>query len=206
QGLAAGELAATGAPTDHAATGRWLGGVMLGATAGTATGLVASKWIAPESIDYVTVAGASLAGQSLGRGVASLAFAEPGRLDPAFALAGGLAGLASGAAVAHTVQLRPLDLGAGAAGAAVGALAGTLAPTFAGRMWRWDGDDARAERGGAYVGLALGGAGAAAAAHAAELTSGEIALGTTGGLFGIAAGAGAGMLLSDDADVTLTRP
>jgi hypothetical protein len=177
-----------------AARQRW-GGTLAGASAGMAAGLVLSKRLQPTGMDYLTTFGTGGLGTSLGAGLARLAFpADPDdRRGPALALGGASLGLVGGALVARAAPLRGPDVGAGFVGMGYGALLGTLAPSLDERTWEGD----RSAGGGAQVGLALGGLGAAAAAHLTEASGAQVAVVAGGSGIGALAGLGLGQMLPD---------
>ena len=129
-----------------------------------------------------------------GVGVARLATSDPGSADFLGVTLGAGLGFAGGALAAHHTRLRAPDVGAGVAGIGFGALVGTLMPTLGDDVW----DDGRRSNGGAWLGLAVGGAGAATAAHLADATAGEVAVPLGGASLGLVAGLGVGLLLPCD--------
>ena len=196
--------------TNARLAGQQLGGaVLLGASAGLASGVLASRWIDPGASDYLGVAGASVLGHSAGLGLArlllepragSLAGDEPGsflsepetdRREPSFRLLGAAAGLGTGALVARLAPLRGPDLVAGGFGAGYGAVLGALAPSL--HRGQWQGD--RRDVGGAHLGLAIGGAAATAAAHLTDASSAQVAVPTVAAGLGGISGVGLGRLL-----------
>ena len=177
-----------GRPTSDVTDARLVGGLLTGATVGGLTGLVTSRWFAPEVEDHFTaLLGAGL-GMSAGLGIAKLTTDTKGTPDAVGVLLGTGVGLAGGAYAAHTLELRAPDVGAGFVGGAEGLFVGTLLPTI-----RWDTwQDSRATAGGTLLGLSLGAAGGIALAHATDATGGEVGVATTAGAVGLMAGAGLG--------------
>ena len=116
--------------------------------------------------------------------------------EPALRLGGALVGLGAGAFAAGHARLRTVDLAAGAAGVGYGALWGGLAasldePEFA---------LGRRETGGAHLGLALGGAGAALAAHLTDASGETVAVPAVAAGLGGLAGLGLGLALPGEGD------
>ena len=202
-GLANGLLAASVVEPDRDArfaTQQRAGGALLGASAGMAAGVLASRWLRPTDVDYAMVAGASLLGHSAGLGVARLWFAPeeddrgqqigpPDRREPILRLGGALLGMGGGMLAARSTDLRPLDLVAGGIGTGYGALLGALAPNL--HQDEWYGD--RRAVGGGHLGAAIGGVAAATAAHLTDASGVEIAVPSVavglGGVGGLAFGA-----------------
>jgi hypothetical protein len=170
------------------------GAVLMGASAGIATGVLAAKWARPTGNDYLGMAGASVLGHSAGLGIAKLALDSDGRGEPLLRLTGALAGLSAGALVARTTELRAPDLLAGLSGAAYGAILGNLAPSLH-RGYHLEGDRAT---GGAHLGLAIGGAAGATAAHLTGASSSDVLVPTVFAGVGGLAGLGFGQLLPED--------
>jgi hypothetical protein len=174
------------------------GAVLFGASAGLASGLLVSRWIRPDFRDYLAVTGASVLGHSAGLGLFRLTMDDdrgtPDRRQPALQLFGAMAGLAGGAYVAGATRLEGNDLVAGGLGAAYGAAVGAVLPSLDEERLS---DDRQAE-GGAHLGLALGGIGAATAAHLTRATSAEIAVPTTAATLGAMAGLGLASALPEE--------
>jgi hypothetical protein len=181
------------------------GGVLLGASAGLATGVLTSRWVRPTFNDYLGMTGASALGHWAGLGVAELAFGNDGimYIDPAFPppvadrrepilrLAGALTGLGAGALVARQAPLRSPDLLAGLVGTGYGAVIGTLVPSLDRDVYV--GGDPGA--GGAHLGAAIGGAAATAAAHLTDASAAQIMVPSVATGLGGLAGLGLGQLL-----------
>jgi hypothetical protein len=177
-----------GQPTSDVSDARLAGGLLTGAALGGLTGLVTSRWFAPDAEDQVTaLLGAGL-GLSAGLGVAKLTTDAKGTPDALGVLFGTGVGLAGGAVAAHTLELRGPDVGAGMVGGAEGMVVGTLLPTI-----RWDTwQNSRVTAGGTLLGLSLGATAGIALAHATDATAGEVGVATTAGTLGLFAGAGLG--------------
>jgi len=175
----------------EAARARLYGGVVVGGLAGGLTGLWSSRHFEPDAGDLATATGTTLAGGAAGWGLAALLAHDRGWGD-ALGLAGGSAlGLAGGAWFAHAARLRPPALGAAAAGLAYGGLAGALLPTLTSDRWSFD----RATSGGTMLGIGAGAMVAAAIAQGTNASSGQVAVPAVGGVLGLTAGTGAGLLL-----------
>ena len=181
------------------------GAVLMGASAGIASGVLAAKWARPTGNDYLGMAGASALGHSAGLGIAKLALGSdvpsylgypepPGRGEPLLRLTGAAAGLTAGALVARTTELRSPDLLAGLSGTAYGAILGSLAPSLH-RQYHLEGDR---QTGGAHLGLAIGGAAATTAAHLTGASSSDVLVPTVFAGVGGLAGLGFGQLLPED--------
>ena len=191
--------AAQGPPSD-VDTANLQGGLLAGAALGGITGLVSSRWFAPDQNAQVTTAASTALGMAGGLGVVRLATDEKGTPDFMGVTLGAGIGFAGGALAAHRTALRSPDLLAGVAGIGFGALVGTLAPTLGDDTW----DGGRTANGGAWLGLAMAGAGATAAAHLAEADAGQVAVPTVGAGLGLLTGLGAGMLMPCDPFSTCT--
>lgn len=182
----AGELGAS-----DAAQARLYGGVVVGGLAGGLAGLWSSRHFEPDAGDVATATGTTLAGGAAGWGLAALLARDRGWGD-ALGLAGGSAlGFAGGAWFTHGTRLRPPALGAAAAGLAYGGLMGALLPQLTSDRWTFD----RATSGGTMLGLGAGAMLAAAVAQGTEATAGQVAVPAVGGVLGLTAGAGAGLML-----------
>ena len=165
------------------------GGVLMGATAGLATGVVLSKYFQPTFDDEMLAFGASGAGNLLGLGTVQLAHDTAGRPDTVALLAGSLTGWLAGAYAAHEhVELTPSDKRAALAGSLYGLVLGSLAPSLRSRSWALD----RTNSGGAMLGVSLLGVGAVALSHASHATDAQVAVPTVAGLLGAMAGASFG--------------
>src|SRR5690606_22837459 len=165
--------------------------------AGMATGLALSRWFDPTAADIALAFGTSGLGHAFGLGVAALAVPDPApdsRADAAGQLVGGLGGLLAGSLVARHHALSSADLQAGVLGAGFGGLFGALAPSLHEATW----DDDRQSRGGLGVGTALGGAGAAALAHATSARIEEIRVPAIGGVLGAGVGLGVGVMATEE--------
>jgi len=170
---------------------RLYGGVVVGGLAGGVAGLWSSRHFAPETADLATTTGTTLAGGAAGWGLAALLAPARGWGD-ALGLAGGSAlGLAGGAWFTHGTRLRPPALGAAAAGLAYGGLVGALLPAVTSDRWSFD----RATSGGTMLGLGAGAVLAAAVAQGTNASAGQVAVPAVGGVLGLTAGAGAGLML-----------
>ena len=190
------------APATEVDQARLTGGLLAGAMLGGVGGLVSSRWFAPDDLGQATTAATTTLGMAGGLGVARLAIPNQGLADAMGVMLGAGVGFTGGALVAHGTRLRGPDFGAGFVGAGFGALVGTLAPTLGDAAW----DGGRAASGGAWLGLALGGAGAAAAAHFADATGGEVGVATVGTTLGLGVGIGAGLLDPCETDCTSRAP
>lgn len=188
EGLFLAQLAAPGG--QHAQLTERLvgGGLLLGASAGAATGLAFSRFRDPPPTAYATAGFASFLGGAMGEGVSHLAVGTETQADPAAVLVGSMGGLVAGAMLSRT-PWSGADVGAGVAGAAAGSFVGTLVPSLGAREW----EGGRAGEGGALTGLALGTAGAMAASHLTGATGGQVGLATVAGGLGALAGTGIGM-------------
>jgi hypothetical protein len=170
------------------------GGALTGAALGGITGLVTSRWFAPDGQAQGTAAGAAGLGMSAGLGLAKLTTDTKGTPDAVGVLLGTGAGLGAGAFTAGHVRLRAPDVGAGFVGLAEGALAGTLIPTL-----RWDTwQDSRTTAGSTLLGMSLGGGVGVATAHLTGASSAEVGVTTVAGLLGLGMGSGAGFMLPCD--------
>ncbi|MFN7135501.1 MAG: hypothetical protein ACK4N5_25745, partial [Myxococcales bacterium] len=167
---------------------------LFGAATGAATGVGLSKFIDLDAADYFETAYGSTLGAMAGLGVPLLLRSEAGRHDRLGLLGGSVLGLAAGATAATLTDLRGPDAFAATAGLGYGALLGTLAPTLGAD--RWDGE--RKAAGGALVGASVLSAGAAAATHLTGASSAEVAVPFIGGLLGLSAGTGAGLMVDAD--------
>jgi hypothetical protein len=173
---------------------RFGGGLLTGATLGALTGLVTSRWFAPDAQQHLMAAGSTALGMSAGLGVAKLTTDTKGTPDAVGVLAGAAVGLSGGAVAATKLQLRAPDVGAGFVGMLEGLLVGTLAPTLSEPTWQ----DSRQTAGGALLGLSLGAGAGIAAAHLTDATGGQVGVVTTAGSLGLLAGLGAGWMLPCD--------
>ena len=169
---------------------RSFGGLLMGASAGAASGLTLSKLYAPTAGDYVVSLGGSGLGLLFGNGFSQLAFAKGNRSDHVSALVGAAGGLIGGTMATRATTLRGADYFAGVAGIHYGVLLGALAPTVS----REGAGSERQVKGSALVGLSLGAVGAAATAHLLEASPRQVLAPTLGGLLGLAGGLGAGLL------------
>jgi len=170
------------------------GGMLMGASAGMASGLVLSRFFEPNAGDIAFTFTASTLGTSLGLGIPELIFDQGGRHDTLGAMVGSVSGMIGGAALSRRLTLAPPAIGAGVVGAGYGTLIGTLAPTMLDARW----DGGRAAGGGALVGLSLGAIGATMAAHVTEASSAQVATVSIAGALGISGGLGAGLMLPTD--------
>jgi hypothetical protein len=166
------------------------GGLLFGVSAGVTTGAVLSKFVEPRDTDYALSFATGVLGTGLGLGIPLLVKDTHGPWDSAGALAGSLVGLAAGGSVARHVTFKGAALPAGLIGLGYGAFLGTLAPTL--NAGEWDGG--RRAAGGALLGMALGSAGAATAAHVTEASGAEVAVPANAGILGAGIGLGAGLL------------
>jgi hypothetical protein len=177
------------------------GGLLLGASAGLAGGLVLSKLVRPASQDYFLVAASNLLGLSLGQGIGRMAVA-PDRQDdflPPLRLAGALAGAAGATLVSHGVDWRWADNLALTYGSALGGLMGTFVPSvLVPSLMDDSAKDKRFLAGGATVGMAVGGLAAATAAHATGASPAQIHFAAAATSLGLGAGLGLGMALPND--------
>lgn len=172
------------------------GGLLVGTSAGIAGALVLSKLVRPSGPDYFAVAGGNLLGLSLGNGIALASFDDRKRDDwaPSLRLAGSLAGMAGGAWAAHSLKPRWVDMEAGTYGAGFGGLWGLFAASLHRRDWLGD----RTDGAGGSLGLALGGVGAAALAHASDADASQVHFVATSAALGMTAGLGLGLALPNE--------
>jgi hypothetical protein len=167
------------------------GGVLLGGSAGLASGLVLSKYFTPGPRDLAVTVGGTVSGGLFGRGLMMTATANDGRGDTAGTMAFALAGATAFALVEHRSPLTNIDFAAGAAGMAYGGLVGALAPTLADAEW---GGWRRSTEGGLLLGLGGGAMAAAALSHVTGPSPATLAVSSTGGLLGLGMGVGTGLL------------
>ena len=180
-----------GQPVTAVAEARLEGGLLTGATLGGITGLVASRWFAPDAEDQATAALGAGLGMGAGLGIAKLATDTKGTPDALGVLFGAGVGLAGGAYAAHALELRAPDVAGGTLGLATGLLAGSLIPTI--RWDTWQGS--RVTSGSTLLGLSLGATAGIAVAHATNATGAEVGVATTAGGLGLLAGLGLGYAL-----------
>ena len=183
-----------GQPTTDVDTAHLEGQMLAGSIAGGLSGLVASRWFAPDPLDQVTVLGTTGAGIATGLGLARLTTDSPGTPDAAGVLAGAGVGFAAGVWLDRSTRLRAPDFAAAAAGAGYGALIGALAPTLGDDEW----SGGRKTVGGTWLGLGAGAAGAATLSHLVSADGGDVAVPATAGIFGVGMGYGAGLLWTGD--------
>jgi hypothetical protein len=179
-----------GTARTQAGDARLAGGLLVGASVGGISGLVASRWFAPDAADQATAWASAALGLGAGVGVARLTIDARGPSDVVGGILGAGVGLGVGATTAHRTRLRAPDLGAGIAGLGYGALAGALAPTLGDAQW----NDGRRTSGGALLGIGLGAAGGVTAAHLLEARPGQVVLPAVAGTLGLGIGVGAGLL------------
>lgn len=172
-----------------------LGGVLLGGSSGLASGLILSKYFAPDSRELAVTAGGGALGGLFGRGLAMTLRPTSGRADTAGTMAGVLAGTSALALTERYAPLSDLDLVAGGAGMAYGGILGALAPTLADAEW---GGRRRSTEGGLLLGLPAGALAAAGLRHATAARPATVAVATSGGLLGLGMGAGTGLLWPED--------
>jgi hypothetical protein len=174
-------------PADDA---RLSGGLLTGATLGALSGLVASRWFAPEPEEQAFAAASAGLGLTAGLGTAKLFTDTKGTPDAVGVLAGAGVGLAAGARLAPRLHLSAADVEGGALGLGTGLLVGTLAPTLSASTFQ----DSRTVAGGSLVGLSLGSVAGLATAHLARATPAEVGVETLAAGLGVGAGVGAGLL------------
>ena len=180
-----------GRTTNHAIEG----GLLLGGSAGLASGLVLSKFFTPSAGEAAVAAGGALAGGLLGRGLLMTASSSAGRPDTIATLAGSMAGLAALSAVEHASPLSSTDLCASTLGLAYGGLVGALAPSLGDAKW---GGFSRGNTGGLLLGLGGGSLAAASLSHLADPRPATLAVAGVGGLLGLNMGLGTGLLWPSD--------
>jgi hypothetical protein len=179
---------------------RLAGGVLTGAALGGLTGLVSSRWFAPDASEQLFAAGTAALGVSAGLGLAKLTTDTKGTPDAVGVLAGAGLGLTAGALLAPRVQLRAPDLGGGAVGAATGFAVGMLLPTIGQSAWT----DSRETGGGALLGVSLGAGAGVAAAHLSGASGGDVGVVAGAGALGLLGGTGFGLMLPCDASAPCT--
>jgi hypothetical protein len=171
------------------------GGLVLGSSAGLASGLLLSRYYAPNASSLGTVALADGIGAMFGRGLAMTIFDTGGRRDTSATLAGSLVGLGAAALVEHASPFSSTDLWAGAEGMSYGAIVGALAPTLADPTWgTWQ----RTTEGGLLLGLGGGAFAGATLGHLAGASPGAVAISSAGALLGLGVGAGTGLIWPTD--------
>jgi hypothetical protein len=175
------------------------GGVLLGASAGVAGGLVLSKFVQPRGRDYVGLGAATMLGLSLGQGIGRMAVTpeKQGDFLPSLRLAGSLTGFAGGAWAMHSLDWRWTDNLAGLYGSGFGGLVGAFVPSVLVPSLR-ETDDDRFLSGGASTGMAVGGLAAAAAAHATGASASQVNFAAAATTLGLGTGLGLGMAWPDD--------
>jgi hypothetical protein len=172
------------------------GALLLGSSVGLGAGLVLSHFVQPTAVDYLAITGASGLGLSLGQGLSRGLDDDANgseRRGPALRMGGAMLGLGLGTWAAGAADLRALDLVGGSLGAGYGATLGSLLPSLGQKEF---GADDRAAA-GAHLGLALGGAGAAAAAHLLRADGTDLAIPSMAGALGGVAGLGLGLTVQD---------
>jgi len=182
----AGELDA-----GQAARARLYGGVVVGGLAGGLGGLWSSRHFQPDAADMATATGATMAGGAAGWGLAALLARDRGWGDAVGVAGGSALGLLGGAWFARATRLRPPALGAATAGLTYGGLAGALLPRLRSERWSFD----RAASGGTMLGVGAGAVLAAAVAQATAASAGQVTVPAVGGVLGLTAGAGAGLIV-----------
>ncbi len=190
----ASSAAEHGQPTTDVDTAHLEGRMLAGSIAGGLSGLIASRWFAPDPLDQLTVLGTTGAGLATGLGIARLTTDSPGTPDATGVLAGAGAGFVGGVLLDRATRLRAPDFGAAAVGAGYGALIGSLAPTLGDDAW----NSGRKTVGGTWLGLGAGALGAGALAHALSADGADVAVPATAGVFGLGIGYGAGLLWTGD--------
>ncbi|MGC4118726.1 MAG: hypothetical protein QM765_30040 [Myxococcales bacterium] len=170
----------------------WSGGVLLGTSAGIASGLVLSKLIDFTGSDAASVSALTGLGAGLGLGVALLAWQQGGSGDYSLTFAGAALGTTAGALVQHFTPLEGADAAAIPVGLGYGALLGALAPSLAGSDWP---TADRRTAGFTLLGASTGAIALTAIRHATGIPAEGMGLITLGGIDGAAAGLGLGLLV-----------
>jgi hypothetical protein len=175
------------------------GGLLAGAALGGATGLVLSKSLEPQRESYwFTLATGSL-GALGGLGVAELSGTSNDERAGTATLVGSVAAFAGGAVAARALDLEKADAEAGFVGASAGALLGGLARSLG------PSDEVHRSRvswGGALLGASVGGLGGVALRQATDTDGRTVGFTALGGLDGLAAGFGVGLLADGAAGST----
>ena len=183
----------------RASSRQLFGGVLLGGSAGLASGLLLSKYFAPDARDLGVTAAGTLMGGFFGRGLLMTVSPSNGRRDTAGTMAGALAGATAFALTEHVSPLTDVDLIASAAGMAMGGVVGALAPTLGDKQWTgWQRDT----DGGLLLGLSGGAMAAAGLAHGTGVSGRTLGLGVAGAFDGAMTGAGIGLLADPDSAST----
>jgi hypothetical protein len=167
------------------------GGLLLGGSAGLASGLLLSKYYSPSPASLATVVLGDGMGAMFARGLAMTVFDDGGRKDTAATLAGSLAGLGTVALVEHVSPFSSTDLWAGAEGMGYGGIVGALAPTLTNAEW---GGWHRNSQGGALLGIGGGAFAGATLSHLAGTSPETLTVSSAGALLGLGIGTGAGLI------------
>jgi hypothetical protein len=177
----------------HTPGRRIAGGALFGTSVGASSGFLLSRAVQPSGGDILLSMGGGFLGGTLGLGTSMLITRTAGRSDTLAAMGGSL-GLMAGTAVAThwdgvQVSAPPLLTGLG-----YGALIGVLSPSLGDSTWPgWT----RKSAGGLLAGSASG---ALAGTLLGQLSDGpnqKSGLAALGGVDGLAAGLGFGLLLDD---------
>ncbi len=174
------------------------GGLMFGAAAGSAAGLLLSNALAPTSVDILVTGTGSALGSAFGAGAAWLLTSEAGAQDAWATLGGSMAGLVAAGAMQRHAPLTSADAAASGVGLALGALAGGLAPSL--HLDSLTTSD-RVTYGGAMVGAAAGAALGVATRKATNAQARTVGMAGWGGLHGALTGLSLGALI-DGAEET----
>ncbi|MEO5768465.1 MAG: hypothetical protein ABIS92_08945, partial [Polyangia bacterium] len=177
------------------------GGVLMGASAGIAGGLLLSRRLTPPASDLLLTAGSSVLLASAGYGLGELAAGADGRGTTAATMSGAAVGLVSGALIAPHLRLTAPVVEGGLASAGAAGLVGALAPSLGDDTWT----DGPRTNGGLRLGLAAGLLGGGAAAQLTGATARETTAVTIAGALGLGLGLGAGSMWPDDSTGSPTR-
>ena len=171
------------------------GGLLLGGSAGLASGLLLSKYYSPSPSNLATVVLGDGMGALAARGLTMTVFDQGGRKDTAATLAGSLVGLGAAALVEHRAPLSSIDLGAGAEGMTYGGIVGSLAPTLGSATW---GGWQRSIEGGLLLGVGGGALAGASLSHLAGTSPETVTVTSAGAVLGLGMGTGTGLLWATD--------
>jgi hypothetical protein len=172
-----------------------VGGLLLGSSAGLASGLLLSKYYSPAASNLGTVVLGDGMGAMAARGLTMTLFDRGGRKDTVATLAGSLAGLGAVALVEQRSPLSATDLWAGSEGMIYGGIVGSLAPTLASANW---GGWQRSTEGGLLLGVGGGALAGASLSHLAGTSPETVTITSAGAVLGLGMGTGAGLLWATD--------
>lgn len=175
---------------------RLQGGLLFGASLGSATGLLVSTQASPTGAQLFGDVAVSGLGALAGVGTAQVLSATPGRADTLLTMGGSLAGLGAAVFAQHASPWTGPDVGAAAVAGTVGGIVGSLAPTWGDAQWPgWERQGADAGR---NLGLSLGAIGGLTLAHATGADERQVRLAGLGAGDGLLTGLGFGLLLDRD--------